>query len=79
MGAHVPLQLQLSNAVTGQHVASLEGSVSMPWSKLQQLITILGGRDDPVWLQVVIASGLAEAKRLGGEHSSTTPRRFAQV
>lgn len=78
MGSLVPLQLQLCNVATGQHVASLEGSVSMPWSKLQQHITILAGRDDPVWLQVVIASGLAEAKRLGGENSSTAPRRYAQ-
>ena len=77
-GCVVPLQLQLCSVATGQHVASLEGSVSMPWSKIQQHITILAGQDDPVWLQVVIASGLAEAKRLGGENSSTTPRRFAQ-
>lgn len=77
-GCMVPLQLQLSNVATGQYVASLEGSLSMPWSKLQQHITILAGQEDPVWLQVVIASGLAEAKRLGGENSSTIPRRFAQ-
>lgn len=74
----VPLQLQLNHVASGQQVAALEGSVSMPWSRLQQHITIFANRDDPIWLQIVIASGLAEAKRLGGENSSTTPRRYAQ-
>lgn len=77
MGCAVPLQLQLTNTATGQRVASLEGSISMPWSREQQHITILAGREDHVWLQVVIASGLAEAKRLGGENANTAPRRFS--
>lgn len=77
MGCAVPLQLQLTNIATGQHVASLEGSVSMPWSREQQHITILAGREDHLWLEVVIASGLVEAKRLGGENAHTAPRRFS--
>ena len=77
MSSLAPLQLQLVNTATQERVASLQGSDSMPWSKQQQHISVFAGREDHVWVQVVIASGLAEAKRLGGGNSITAPRRYA--
>lgn len=75
VGHMAPLLLKLTDVKSGQHMASLQGSTSMPWRKEQQRISIFAGREDPVWLQLVIASGLAEAKWRGGENSCTAPRR----
>ena len=57
--------LCLVNTTNNECGAKLEAAALDPWSKHQQQITILSGQHDFVWLQVVVASGLAEAVRLG--------------
>lgn len=77
-GPCAPVQLRLLNTATGQCAAQLQASSFLPWSRKQQHITVLAVPEDALWLQVVVASGLAEAQRLGVGNSWTVPKRWAK-
>lgn len=70
--------LCLVNMTTKECVAKLEAAALSPWSKLQQQITISSGQEDPIWVQVVVASGLAAADRLGTGNAWIQPKRRAR-
>lgn len=76
-GPCVPAVLHLVNTFTKECVAQLQCSSAFPWSKRQQRIRVLSGQNDALWLQVVNASGLAEAERLHVANSWTAPKRWA--
>lgn len=64
-----PLKLQLHNATTQERVACLQGCLSMPRNSARpDYITVMTSSRDIRWLQLVIASGMAEANCLGSEH-----------
>lgn len=54
----------------GEHVwpegfeAHVQGSWVWPWSVKQDNITLVGPMREPMWMRVVIASGMAEASRI---------------
>lgn len=77
-GPCAPVLLRLVDTATRQCVAQLQASASFPWSKKQQKITVYSDPKDSLWLQVVVASGLAEAQRLGVGNSWTVPKRWAK-
>ncbi|KAL3135425.1 hypothetical protein ABBQ32_007607 [Trebouxia sp. C0010 RCD-2024] len=60
----VPLKMQLLEAGTRAEVAHLQGSWVWPWSVKQDNITLVGPMREPMWMRIVIASGMAEASRL---------------
>lgn len=64
-----PLKLQLHNVTTQERVACLEGCLSVPSNTARHdYITLMTSSRDIRWLQLVIASGMAEANCLGSEH-----------
>lgn len=64
-----PLKLQLHNVNTEERVACLEGCLSLPSKTARHdYITLMTSSRDIRWLQLVIASGMAEASSLGCEH-----------
>ncbi|DBA84699.1 TPA: hypothetical protein ACH3X1_005951 [Trebouxia sp. C0004] len=60
----VPLKMCLMEMGTRQEMAHLQGSWVWPWSVKQDHITLVGDMREPMWVRIVIASGMSEASRL---------------
>lgn len=68
----VPLKMQLLEVGTREEVATMQGSWVFPWSVRQDNITIYSENRDPMWIRIVIASGMSEASRVSRHRSSSS-------
>lgn len=56
---------------TRQEMAHLQGSWVWPWSVKQDSITLVGPTREPLWMRIVIASGMAEASRISRRRTNS--------
>ncbi len=56
---------------TRQEMAHLQGSWVWPWSVKQDHITLVGEMREPMWVRIVIASGMSEASRLSRRRTNS--------
>lgn len=68
----VALKMQLIEVGTREEVATMQGSWVWPWSVKQDNITIYGENRDPMWVRIVIASGMSEASRLSRRRNTSS-------
>ena len=68
----VPLKMVLVEVGTREEMAHLQGSWVWPWSVKQDNITLVGPRREPMWVRIVIASGMAEASRMSRRRTNTS-------